>query len=171
MKVTLREITPENFQQCVNLKVADSQTNFVAPNVMSIAQSKVYPTMNIRAVYAANDEMVGFVMYGLDPDDRRYYLVRLMVDEKHQGKGYGRAATLAVIENLRQNADCREIYLSFNPENNGADGRNQRGRNRDAIFDRKQRKSKIQNLESKIERCFQNFFASAHFRSTPTAFF
>jgi diamine N-acetyltransferase len=121
MKVTLREITPENFQQCVNLKVADSQTNFVAPNVMSIAQSKVYPTMNIRAVYAANDEMVGFVMYGLDPDDRRYYLVRLMVDEKHQGKGYGRAATLAVIENLRQNADCREIYLSFNPENNGAE--------------------------------------------------
>ena len=121
MKITLREITPENFQQCVNLKVAESQTNFVAPNVMSIAQSKVYPTMNIRAVYAAaKDEMVGFVMYGLDPDDNRYYLVRLMVDEKHQGRGYGRAATLAVIEKLRQIAECREIYLSFNPENSGA---------------------------------------------------
>jgi Acetyltransferases len=119
MKISLREITPENFKQCVELKVADAQKNFVAPNVMSIAQSKIYPTMKIRAVYAA-DEMVGFVMYGLDPDDGRYYLVRLMIDERHQGKGYGKAATLAVIEDLRQRG-CREVYLSFVPENTGAE--------------------------------------------------
>lgn len=120
MNVLLREITPKNFKECVNLKVADAQQNFVAPNVMSIAQSKIYPTMDIRAVYAA-DEMVGFVMYGLDPDDGRYYLVRLMIDEKHQGKGFGKAATFAVIEKMKRFADCREVYLSFVPENSGAE--------------------------------------------------
>ncbi len=120
MNVSLREITPENFKECVNLKVADDQKTFVAPNVMSIAQSKIYPTMNIRAVYAA-DEMVGFVMYGLDTDDGKYYLVRLMVDERHQGKGCGKAATLAVIEDLKQIADCGEFYLSFVPENTNAE--------------------------------------------------
>ncbi len=120
MSVSLREITPENFKECVNLKVADTQTKFVAPNVMSIAQSKIYPTVTPMAVYAG-DEMVGFVLFGLDEDDGRYYLVRLMVDEKYQGKGYGKAAALAVIEKMRENADCRELYLSFVPENTNAE--------------------------------------------------
>ncbi len=76
--------------------------------------------MNPFAVYAG-DEMVGFVMFGLDPDDNRFYLVRLMIDEKHQGKGFGKAATFEVIENLKQNGVCKEIYLSFVPENEGAE--------------------------------------------------
>lgn len=120
MSVSLREITPENFEECVNLKVADTQSAFVAPNLRSIAQSKVYPTVEPMAVYAG-EEMVGFAMFGLDPDDGRFYLVRLMIDERQQGKGYGRAATLAVIEKMRENADCRELYLSFVPENTGAE--------------------------------------------------
>lgn len=120
MNVTLREITPENFKECINLKVADAQSTFVAPNVMSIAQSKIYPTVEPMAVYAG-DEMVGFVLFGLDTDDGRYYLVRLMIDERHQGKGYGRAAVHAVIEKMRENPGCRELYLSFVPENTGAE--------------------------------------------------
>ena len=79
MKVTLREITPENFKECINLKVADDQKTFVAPNVTSIAQSKIYPTVEPYAVYN-EDELVGFVMFGLDFDDNRYYLVRLIID-------------------------------------------------------------------------------------------
>lgn len=120
MKITLREITPENFRECVNLKVAAGQETFVAPNVMSIAQSKIFPHRNPRAVYAG-DEMVGFAMFGFDPDDEKFYLGRLMIDEPHQRKGYGRAATLAVIEELKKNEDCREVYLSFVPENEGAE--------------------------------------------------
>jgi diamine N-acetyltransferase len=120
MSVTLREITPENFKECVNLKVVDAQSKFVAPNVMSIAQSKIYPTVNPFAVYA-DDEMVGFVMYGFDEDDEHFYLGRLMIDEKHQGKGFGKAATLEVIERMKEIEGCREIYLSFVPENTGAE--------------------------------------------------
>lgn len=116
MSVTLREITPENFKECVNLKVVEGQEKFVASNVMSIAQSKIYPTHLPRAVYHG-DEMVGFVLYGLDEEDGRYYLGRLMIDEKHQGKGYGKEATRRVIEELKRNEDCREIYLCCSPEN------------------------------------------------------
>ena len=120
MNVTLREITPQNFRECIDLKVADGQEKFVAPNVMSIAQTKIYPTFNPFAIYQG-DEIVGFVMYGFDPDEKHFYLGRLMIDEKHQGKGYGKAATLVVIERLKQNEDCCEIYLSFVPENTGAE--------------------------------------------------
>ncbi len=120
MNVLLREITPENFKECIELKVADDQTNFVAPNVTSIAQCVIYPKAKPMAVYA-DGELVGFARFGFDDDDGRYYLGRLMIDEKHQGKGYGRAATLKVIERLKQNEDCKEIYLCCAPENTNAE--------------------------------------------------
>ena len=120
MSVLLRPITPENFKECIDLKVSDSQKDFVAPNAVSIAWSKVYPTANVFAVYN-DDEMVGFVMFGLDTEDELYYLGRLMIDERFQGKGFGKAATLAVIEELKKNGDCKEIYLSFVPENTNAE--------------------------------------------------
>lgn len=120
MNVSLREITRENFKECINLKVADEQAEFVAPNVASIAQAKIYPTANPMAVYDG-EQMVGFVMFGFDEEDEHYCLGRLMIDARFQNRGYGRAATLAVIEKLRDAPDCREIYLSFVPENTAAE--------------------------------------------------
>ncbi len=118
--VRFEEITPQNFRECINLKVSDAQEKFVAANLMSIAQAKIYPTANPFAVYAG-DEMVGFAMYGYDTDEERFYLVRLMIDAEHQGKGYGKAATRRVIERMKQIEDCRAIFLSFVPENTGAE--------------------------------------------------
>src|SRR5688572_347505 len=96
-KVELREVTLENFKECINLKVADSQSSFVTTNVFSIAQSKVCPTAIPMAIYA-NDEMVGFTMFGFYEKSGKYHLFRLMIDEKYQGHGYGKSATLAVLE-------------------------------------------------------------------------
>lgn len=120
MNVTLREITPDNFQECIDLKVGDGQETFVASNVKSIAQAKIYPSAVPLAVYH-DDVMVGFSMHGFDADDQRYYLIRLMIDEKQQGKGYGKAAVRRIIERMREINDCREIYLSFVPDNTAAE--------------------------------------------------
>ena len=119
MTVTLRDVDRENFRQCIKLEVHEAQTSFVASNVFSIAQSKVEPTFTTQAVYDG-DEMVGFVMYGYDVDDKRHEVARLMVDKAHQGKGYGRAALVEVIRRLRAEPGCRQIALSVNPENHSA---------------------------------------------------
>ena len=120
MTISLREINSDNFHQCINLKVAEGQEKFVASNLRSIAEAKIYPSALPLGIYSG-DEMVGFVMYGLDTDDNKFYLGRLMVDAQHQGKGFGKAATLEVIERIKKIEDCREIYLSFVPENTGAE--------------------------------------------------
>ena len=119
MKVTLKDIDRENFRAAVRLEVNEDQKNFVAPNVFSIAQSKVEPGFNVQAVYDG-EEMVGFVMYGWDEEEGCHCLARLMVDKNRQGKGYGRAATEAVIERLRAEPGCRQIVLSVNPANANA---------------------------------------------------
>jgi diamine N-acetyltransferase len=119
MTVTLRDIDRENFRRCVKLEVSEDQKSFVAPNVFSIAESKVDPAYNVQAVYDG-EEMVGFCMYGWDEEEGCHCLARLMVDKQHQGKGYGRAATEAVIERLRAEPDCRQIVLSTSPANTSA---------------------------------------------------
>ena len=119
MAVTLRDIDRENFMRCVKLEVNEDQKSFVSPNVFSIAQSKVEPTYHVRAVYEG-EEMVGFCMYGWDEEEGCHCLARLMVDRNYQGRGYGRAATEAVIERLRAEPGCRQIVLSVNPANASA---------------------------------------------------
>lgn len=119
MAITLRDIDRENFGRCVKLEVRDDQKSFVAPNLYSIAQSKVEPTFVPQAVYDG-DEMVGFVMYGYDEEEGCHCLARLMIDKGQQGKGYGRAATEEVIRRLRAEPGCRQIALSVNPENASA---------------------------------------------------
>jgi diamine N-acetyltransferase len=119
MTVTLRDIDRENFGRCIKLEVNEDQKSFVSPNVFSLAQSKVLTTYLTQAVYDG-EEMVGFVMYGWDEEENCHSLARLMVDRNHQGKGYGRAATEAVIERLRAEPGCRQIVLSVNPANASA---------------------------------------------------
>ena len=116
MAVELREISKDNWRECIKLKTSDEQTGFVAPNLFSIAQSKVEPYLLPLAIYDG-EVMVGFIMYGRDPADNCYCVARLMIDERHQGKGYGRAAMLEAIKRMRAKPDCHEIALSIEPEN------------------------------------------------------
>jgi ribosomal protein S18 acetylase RimI-like enzyme len=117
MSVTLRPITAENWRACIALAPSSEQQRFVAPNLWSLAEAKVRPEMQSYGIYA-DDAMVGFAMYGRDPGDGRYRIVRLMVDASHQGKRYGRAATEAIIARLMP--FCDEILLDYHEENSVA---------------------------------------------------
>lgn len=64
MTISLHPITPENFHPVIDLRVAEGQTHFVAPNVYSIAQASLYPDWYPRAIYAG-ETLVGFVLWGL----------------------------------------------------------------------------------------------------------
>ncbi|TXH42975.1 MAG: GNAT family N-acetyltransferase, partial [Burkholderiaceae bacterium] len=43
MSITLRPITPDNYRAVFGLKVAPDQVHFVADNVYSLAQARVFP--------------------------------------------------------------------------------------------------------------------------------
>lgn len=83
MSVTLREINRDNWKECIKLKSSETQVNFVASNVYSLLESKFEPSFFPLAIYN-NEAMVGFVMYGLDPDDGSWWVIRLMVAQEHQ---------------------------------------------------------------------------------------
>ena len=116
LDVTLRDVTIDNFSECVALRVSDAQWNMVAPNVYSLAQAKVQPECVPLAIYAG-DTQVGFLMYALDRCDGNFWIYRLMVDERYQRKGFGRAALGKAIDRLGREPGCTRIMISLEPDN------------------------------------------------------
>jgi diamine N-acetyltransferase len=116
MNVTLQPITSKNLWPVVDLKLDPEQQRFVEINVASIANAYVEPTFVPLAVYAG-DEPVGFAMYGQHPESGGWWVIRLMIDRDHQGKGYGRAAMEQMIDMMVERVGPEEIITSFVPDN------------------------------------------------------
>lgn len=117
--VLLKEITKENFWECIELSVGKEQVDFVTSNAISIAQSKVQPECIPLVVYDDNI-MVGFIMYCIDEDDGEYWIYRMMIDERYQGKGYGKKALEKLLEIIKQDNCHNKIFLGVKKENEHA---------------------------------------------------
>ncbi len=123
----LRPVTPENWQELIKLQVREDQKNFVASNLYSIAQAQfgdeyeghwdLYPF----GIYDG-DQPVGFLMYGLNLAHPRQqaFIQRLMVDEKFQGRGFGRFGMEKMLEIFRADERILETGISYEPHNEGA---------------------------------------------------
>lgn len=122
LTVALREITPANEGDVRALRVALGQEQFVASVAESLEEAAASPTARpwYRAIYAG-EEPVGFVMlsYDVPPGNAdqpyRYFLWRLLIDARHQRRGYGRAAMTLVIGHLRNRAGATEFFTSVHP--------------------------------------------------------
>jgi GNAT superfamily N-acetyltransferase len=93
-EVRLKDVTAANWEAVVGLELTDDQEDMVASNAYSLAESKFTPLARPRAVYAGKS-VVGFLMYEPLADEgkpQEVSIYRFMIDRKHQGKGYGRAA-------------------------------------------------------------------------------
>jgi diamine N-acetyltransferase len=120
-EVTLREVTGETVRAICALAVAPGQGGFVAANSVSIAEAYFEPKAWFRAIYA-DDEPVGFVMLYDDPDTPEYFLWRLMIDGRHQGRGYGRRALDLLVDHVRSRPGASELRSSYVPGETGPGG-------------------------------------------------
>ena len=118
--IELRDITMDNFRECIRLDVAEHQRGFVASNMYSLAEAKADGVSIPLAIYAGG-AMVGFTMYNFDGASGTGYIDRLMVGADHQRLGYGRAAMAEVVGRLRNTPGCLRIRTSFEPDNEVAD--------------------------------------------------
>lgn len=115
MCISFRDITQDNFFECMRLSVREDQP-FVASNAFSVAESKIFPYWITKAIYH-QEEMVGFLMYTKNYEENELYLCRLMIDQKHQGKGYGKAALERLREIAMSDERIHKMSLSTNPKN------------------------------------------------------
>ena len=112
--VSLCEVNQGNLHEVLKLDVAPDQRHFVAPNAVSIAEAYFEPRAWFRAV-CADDEPVGFIMLYQDTETAEYFLWRLMIDRRHQGRGYGRRAVELLIDHVRTLPRATSLGVSAVP--------------------------------------------------------
>ncbi|HCX48487.1 MAG TPA: spermidine acetyltransferase [Bacillus sp. (in: Bacteria)] len=114
----LKTITKDNWLKAISLRVHEDQVKFVASNAVSLAQLNFLENFFAKGIYNG-EEMVGFTLYGIDEDDHEYWIYRMMIDQKHQGKGYGKEAIKLVIDDIKSMKEERHqtITLSYEPTN------------------------------------------------------
>ena len=115
-EVVLREIDKEIWQECMNLVLRLEHGGLVAPHRYSSPVFAAEPTFVQLAIYHEG-EIVGYAMYGRDPDDGEWWIYRLMIDIAHQGKGLGKSAISEVVKMMHETANCKRIYAGYRPEN------------------------------------------------------
>jgi diamine N-acetyltransferase len=117
--VTLREFTDVNREAVLALRVAPEQERFVGGSVQNaLADAAEYPQAKpwYRAIYAG-DEPIGFVMISWNCEPRPpeiigpWFLWKLLIDKRHQGRGYGSEVVRQVAELVRA-AGATELFTS-----------------------------------------------------------
>jgi len=129
--VTLEEITDENRGAVLALHVAPGQGRFVSSVPDSLAEAADYPHAKpwYRAVFASGEPAgpVGFVMvsWNCEPQPPEiigpWFLWKLLIDERYQGRGYGAAVVRHIAELVRAEG-ATELLTSYVPEDDGPAG-------------------------------------------------
>lgn len=119
--VLLRPLNRDNWEACAALAVSPEQNAWVAPNVYSIAEAQFLTGFSSAAVYLG-ETLVGYALFGPDADDGGiYWIHRLMTDARYQGKGYGYAAVLRIIEEIAGRPDrSGKVRIGYHPDNEAA---------------------------------------------------
>lgn len=102
MEISLRPIDENNFIEAFNLKLAEGQEKFVSNPIRSLAQAYVYRNQSVPFGIYNGDVMVGYVMVIYDYDIFEYNIWHMMIDEKFQNQGFGKAALQSCLEYIEK---------------------------------------------------------------------
>jgi diamine N-acetyltransferase len=127
-EVSLRGVTLENWRATLRLAVHPDQQRFVAEYapIAAIALAKAYlrPGGAIWLPYAiyAGSTLVGFTALAYEPaSSEEYWIFHFFIDERYQGRGYGKAALERFVALLsREHPQCAMLQLVVHPENHQA---------------------------------------------------
>lgn len=126
--IRLSQISWDNFKECINLSVQKDQERYVASNLYSFAESYMNVTYGVceaqpLAIYH-DDTMIGFTLlyYKKQKEGNYYEIRRFMIDQKYQGKGYGKKAFHTIMEYIRTlpMGPATRAVLDYMPSNDTA---------------------------------------------------
>lgn len=126
MHMSLRPVTRDNWMDALSLGVNDDQKGFVPTVAVSLAKVHVKPDGDLVeylpfAIYDG-ETMVGFIMHAFEKHTTHSYWINgFLIDSSYQGRGYGKAALLLMIDYIKKRfSHCQEIRLTVHQNNAAA---------------------------------------------------
>ncbi len=117
--VRLEAVNEENWR--IPLKVAESQKTYVASSAVILARAFAYRDSRSEAfIIFEDDTPVGMVMYYDWEPHGAYDFSQLFIDERYQGKGYGKAATQLVLDRMKKDGKYQKVCLCYIEGNDAA---------------------------------------------------
>ncbi len=127
-RLTIREVTRENWRATLQLTVHPEQQRFIADTVpiaaIALAKAYIRPGGLLWLPYAfyAQHQIIGFTELAYEPDSTdTYWLFHFFIDRTYQRQGYGQKALLLFLDFIKQqHPHCRSIRLTVHPDNTQA---------------------------------------------------
>ena len=121
MDLKLEKVTPDNWREAAFLTTDPErkmplEEKWITNNAYYLLQCGSDEEWDCR-ILMDGDQAVGFVFYGHWPDEEQYMLCRYMIDVKYQNKGYGKAFLPMVVELIRSQFGCSDVYTSVHDDN------------------------------------------------------
>jgi len=117
--IRLEAVNEENWR--IPLRVAENQMTYVASREAMLARAFAYRGSRSEAFVVFEDDMpVGMVMYYDCEPLEAYDFSQLFIDERYQGKGYGRAAVHLVLNNMKKDGKYKKVCLCYIEGNEAA---------------------------------------------------
>lgn len=115
--LTLRPVGRDNWRAVYKLKVTPEQLaqDFVAEPGLYLANCAYGGLWHPLAIHL-DEQVVGFLMWAIDPEDSSCWFGGFFLDQSQQGHGYGRQALQAAITMLKEQGH-RHFALSYYPHN------------------------------------------------------
>lgn len=117
--IRLEDIDPGNWR--LGLRVAEDQTTYVSNSAGILARAYAYRNYRSRAfVIYEEDVPVGMGLYYDLPDEECYDFSQFFIDERYQGRGYGRTAAGLVLDAMKRDGRYGRVVLCYIEGNTAA---------------------------------------------------
>lgn len=117
--IRLIEVDEGNWR--ISLKVVPEQKEYVADMTTLLARAYAYRVSRSQAYFIFDNETpVGMVLYHDCEELNAYDFSQLFIDEKHQGRGYGKEAVRLVLDKMKQDGKYQKVVLCYIEGNEAA---------------------------------------------------
>lgn len=115
----IEAITPDNWRE--GLRVAESQKRYVSDGMGILARAYAYREARSYACVIYDDALpVGMAMYYDCEELQAYSFSQFFIDERYQGKGYGKAAAQLLLDRMKQDGKYKAVILCYIEGNESA---------------------------------------------------
>ena len=116
VEVQLRPVGKDNWREVAQLKVSESQREYVMEPSYYLSLCHYENIWHPLAMYL-DEQVIGFMMWGIDPEDESCWFGGILVDESMQNRGYGKQAIQSAIKMLNEEHGHKNFALSYQPAN------------------------------------------------------
>lgn len=112
--IYLKDVWTDNWYKVIKLSPGKENEKRFPSNRKTLLQALLNDKLeNVKAIYH-NEELIGLTWFNIKEES--IFIVRFMIDENFQGKGYGKKSLEKIIDYLKKNYDKKNIEISTDSE-------------------------------------------------------